>query len=159
MLISLYFYRYKAASCLIQFGSQLGLFSSLKGLARSLGVEERVRFLGAVPYDELPRYYSAARALVFPSFIETFGYPLVEAMAAGTPVLASDIPTFHEVAGEAALYFPVDDPEALARCVDALSGDPAATRERVAHGRERVLRVDWRRSVDALCAVFEEVLA
>ena len=131
----------------------------LEDMARSLGVAERVRFLGAVPYAELPGYYRAARALVFPSFIETFGHPLVEAMAAGTPVLASDIPTSHEVAGDAALYFPVDAPEALARCVEALEADPLATQERVARGRERAERFDWGRSVDALCAVCEEALA
>ena len=131
----------------------------LEALARSVGVARRVRFLGAIPHHELPAYYRAARALVFPSFIETFGYPVVEAMAAGTPVLASDISTFHEMAGDAALYFPVDAPDALARCVDALDDDPRAREDRVALGRERAGRFDWGRSVDALCAVFEEGLA
>ena len=130
----------------------------LEDMARSLGVAERVRFLGAVPYAELPGYYRGARALVFPSFIETFGHPLGEAMAAGTPVLASDIPTFHEVAGDSALYFPVNSPEGLAHQVQALEDDAAATRARVAEGRERARRFSWSRSVDALCAVFDEVL-
>ena len=131
----------------------------LEDMARSLGVAERVRFLGAVPYAELPGYYRAARALVFPSFIETFGHPLVEAMAAGTPVLASDIPTFREVAGDAALYFPVNSPEGLAEQVQALDSAGAATRARVARGSERARHFSWSRSVDALCTVFEEVLA
>ena len=131
----------------------------LEELVRSLGLEERVRFLGAVPYSELPGYYRAARALVFPSFIETFGHPIVEAMAAGTPVLASDIPTFREVAGDAALYFPLDSPESLAEHVQALDSDVTATRARVARGRERARRFSWSHSVDALCAAFEEVLA
>ena len=131
----------------------------LEALAGSLGVARRVRFLGAVSHDELSQYYRSARALVFPSFIETFGYPLVEAMAAGTPVLVSDIPTFRELAGDAALYFPVDAPDELAIQVEKLSSDATATRDRVVRGRERAARLNWGRSVDALCAVFEEALS
>ena len=144
-----------AGRSLMDFGHQV----RLEALARSLGVGERVRFLGAVPYDELAGYYRDALALVFPSFIETFGHPLVEAMATGTPVLASDIPTFREVAGDAALYFPTDAPGELARLVDGLVSDARSTRDRVDRGFERARRYSWSRCVDELCAVFEEVLA
>lgn len=130
----------------------------LEGLARDLGIAERVRFLGAVPYQEILRFYRGARALVFPSFIETFGHPLLEAMAAGTPVIASDIPAFREIAEDAALFFPVDDPRSLAARVDELMSEQKATQRRIAQGRMRAESFTWSRSVDALCAVFEEVL-
>jgi glycosyltransferase involved in cell wall biosynthesis len=123
-----------------------------------LGLGHRVRFLGRVPYTEILGYFRGALALVFPSLIETFGHPLLEAMLAGTPIVAADIASFHEVAGDAALYFPPDDPVRLASLVDGLQADPAAARERVERGRARAREFTWSASVDRLCALFEEVL-
>ena len=130
----------------------------LERRAEELGMRDRVRFLGPVPYTEMLRYYRGATALVFPSLIESFGHPLLEAMAAGTPVVASDIPTFREIAADAALYFPPEDPVALARSVDDLLADPDGSRKRVERGRERAAEYSWKVSVDRLCAVFDEVL-
>jgi glycosyltransferase involved in cell wall biosynthesis len=107
---------------------------------------------------QLLGYYRGAAAFVFPSLLETFGHPLLEAMIAGTPVIASDIPTFHEIAGDIALYFPPLDAKALAARVDAVRADPAATEERVARARARAAGFSWTRSIDALCAVFEQAL-
>ena len=131
---------------------------ALEALAARLGLGERVRFLGPVPYAKLLGYYRGAAAFVFPSLLETFGHPLLEAMIAGTPVIASDIPTFHEIAGDTALYFPPLDAKALAAQVDAVRTDPAATAARVARARERATGFSWTRSVDALCVVFEQAL-
>jgi alpha-1,2-rhamnosyltransferase len=64
---------------------------------------------------ELEHCYSHARALVFPSFVEGFGLPLVEAMQRGLPAMASDIPVFHEIGGEFVSYFDLSQPESLAR--------------------------------------------
>jgi glycosyltransferase involved in cell wall biosynthesis len=131
----------------------------LEARADALGVRARVRFLGAVPYAELQAYYRGALAFVFPSFIETFGHPLLEALAMGTPVVASDIPAFREIAGEAALYFPPAEPAALAAAIGALQRDTEATRRRVALGRARAAELTWERCVDRLCAIFREVLS
>ncbi|MCG8588002.1 MAG: glycosyltransferase family 4 protein, partial [Proteobacteria bacterium] len=127
-------------------------------LAHRIGVADRVRFLGGVPHAEMASYFKGALALVFPSFIETFGFPLLEAMAAGTPIVASDIPVFREVAGEAAVYFPASDPEALAREVERVAQGGADVSARVEHGRERAQVFSWRRSVDELCLCFADVL-
>lgn len=132
--------------------------AELRRLAASLQIETRVRFLGRVPYQEILGYYCGAQALVFPSLIETFGHPLLEAMLAGTPILAADIPSFREVAGDAALYFPAQDPVRLARLVDELRRDAPQTRARVERGRVRAREFSWTRSVDRLCEVFEETL-
>jgi glycosyltransferase involved in cell wall biosynthesis len=131
----------------------------LERRASAAGVGERVRFLGPVPYRDVLRYYRGARAFVFPSFIETFGHPLLEAMVIGTPVVTSDIPAFREIAGDAALYSPVDAPGGRAGVLDAVLEEPEAPRARVARGRERAAHFTWSRNVDGLCAVFEEVLA
>jgi glycosyltransferase involved in cell wall biosynthesis len=132
--------------------------ADLRRIVESLRLETRVRFLGNVPYQEILRYYRGAVALVFPSLIETFGHPLLEAMLAGTPIVAADIPAFHEIAGDAALYFSPRDPVQLARVVDELRRDPAATRARVEQGRLIAKEFSWSRSVDQLCAVFDELV-
>ncbi len=132
--------------------------ADLKRRVDRLGIAKRVRFLGRVPYPEMLRYYRGARALVFPSLIETFGHPLLEAMLAETPILAADIPSFREVAADAALYFPPEDPVRLGRLVDELGGDAAQTRARVERGSARAREFSWASSVDRLCAVFEDAL-
>jgi glycosyltransferase involved in cell wall biosynthesis len=128
-------------------------------LVERLGVGKRLRFLGPVPYADMIAYYRGARALVVPSFIETFGHPLLEAMLAGTPIVASDIPTFREVAADVALYFPPDDPRALARAVGRVTTDADATRERIARGSRRAAEFSWSRSVDRLAQVLREAAA
>jgi len=130
----------------------------LEQLAERLGLRARVRFLGPVPYEEVIRYYRSAEALVFPSLLETFGHPLLEAMLAETPIVAADIPAFREIAGEIALYFPPRDPVQLARAVNHVRGDLEGTAARVAHGRARVREFSWKQSVDRLCSVFDEAL-
>jgi len=132
--------------------------AELRRVVESLRLETRVRFLGHVPYQEILRYYRGAVALVFPSLIETFGHPLLEAMLTGTPILAADIPSFREIAGDAALYFPPRDPVRLARLVDELRRNPTPARARVELGRTRALEFSWSSSTDRLCAVFEETL-
>lgn len=130
----------------------------LERLARELDVEGRVRFLGAVPYDRMAAYYRGALAMVFPSFIETFGHPILEAMRLRTPVLAADIPAFRELAGDAALYFQPENPEELARGIRELRKDEAASSRRREAGFARANTFSWKQSVDRLCAVFEEAL-
>jgi glycosyltransferase involved in cell wall biosynthesis len=130
----------------------------LEQLAARLGLADRVRFLGPVPYAKLLGYYRSAAAFVFPSILESFGHPLLEAMLAQAPAVVSDIPAFREIAGDTALYFPPLDAKALAAQVDAVLADPAGTRARVARARERAATFSWERSVDGLCAVFERAL-
>jgi glycosyltransferase involved in cell wall biosynthesis len=133
--------------------------AELRALAERLGLAERVRFLGAVPYERILGYYRGARAMVFPSLLETFGLPLLEAMLAESPIVAADIPTFREIAGDAALFFPPGDARALAGRVDEVAADPAAARARAVLGRDTAPRFSWKRSADDLCGVFRSVLA
>ena len=133
--------------------------TELQDLVSCLGLEGRVRFLGSVPYTQMMQYYRGAVALVFPSLLETFGHPLLEAMASGTPVIAADIPAFREVGAGAALYFSPQDPMALAEKIVQLRADQDATRMRVAEGRTRIASFSWKSSIDRLCGVFEAVLS
>jgi glycosyltransferase involved in cell wall biosynthesis len=133
--------------------------AELRALADRLGVASRVRFLGPVPYRKVLDYYRGAVALAFTSVLESFGQPMLEAMLAETPIVAADIPSFREIAGDIALYFPIDDARGLAAQTDRLRREADATRARVARGRARAGEFSWKRSVDMLCEVFDQVLA
>jgi glycosyltransferase involved in cell wall biosynthesis len=85
------------------------------------GLEESVSWAGTVPDDELVRLYNDAIALVFPSFYEGFGLPVVEAFACGTPVIASNAASIPEVAGDAATFFDPKDADALAHAIGSLT--------------------------------------
>ena len=86
-------------------------------LVEQLRVGEDVVELGAVPYSLLHHFYRACDFYVTPAYAETFAHPLVEAMASGLPVIASDLAVHQEICGEAALYFPRFSPEVLAERV------------------------------------------
>jgi len=110
------------------------LLARLEGVARLAGVRS---------YDETWQLYREADVFVFPSLCESFGHPLVEAMASGLPIVASDIPVHREICGDAAAYFPVLDAAALADALRGLMKD-AATREKLtARGAERVKEFLW----------------
>lgn len=130
----------------------------LQALARSLGAP--VRFLGRVPREELPRLYAQARLTVLPSVNsqEAFGIALLESMAAGTPVVASDLPGVREVARLAGATAPPGDPARLADAIldawrDARRfGSPEAIRARVAE------RYAWPAVVERLEGVYASAL-
>jgi glycosyltransferase involved in cell wall biosynthesis len=113
-----------------------------------------VVFHDGVSDDEYAELLQGATALVHASREEGFGIPLLEAMSLGVPVVVADTAIFREVGGEAAVYFPVGDADALARAVRALEGEWAA-RSRAA--REQAARFSWRSSAERLGAFLAEV--
>ncbi len=102
-----------------------------------------VRTLGVLDYERTWQAYSEADVFVFPSLCESFGHPLVEAMAAGLPIVASDIAVHREICGDAARYFPVLSVEALAGALRELIGDPQSRRGLAARGRLQVEKFFW----------------
>lgn len=119
--------------------------------AAALGVEHRIEHLPQVSDADLAALYRGAHVFVFPSLVEGYGLPLLEAMAAGAPVVASDIPVFREVAGEAAELVAAEDPEAWADAVTRL-GDPRRRTALVDRGRDRAQTASWARAADQLIA-------
>ena len=101
---------------------------------------------GYVDDDALAALYRGALAVVCPSLYEGFGLPLVEGMAAGTPVVASDIPVFREVAGEAAVFAPASDRAAWKRALVELASDEALRGRFSERGRERAGAFAWSRA-------------
>lgn len=99
------------------------------GQGRELG-GEGVRLLGYVGDEELARLYRGASVFVYPSLFEGFGIPVVEAMACGVPVVASQHPSLDEACGDAALRAEPNEPEAIAEAIERALVDPAPLVER-----------------------------
>lgn len=112
--------------------------------------------VGVVPEADLWALHEGAALLAFPSVHEGFGYPAVEAMAVGTPVVCSDIPVLREVAGPAASYVPARDTEAWADAIGALLADPAAREEAAAAGRAQAARFSVAAHLAGTVAVYRE---
>ena len=115
----------------------------LHGMLAGAEADGWLRRPGYVDDAALAALYRHALAVVCPSLHEGFGLPLVESMAAGTPVVASDIPVFREVAGDAAVLLPVDDAAAWRRTLIELSADTAMRERLGALGRERAGTFHW----------------
>lgn len=117
------------------------------------------RRAGYVSDEQLAALYNRATALVFPSRYEGFGLPVLEAMSAGGVVLCSDASTLPEVAGDAALYFPPDDPATLARQAVRLLDEPGLRERLVAAGRARAAQFSWRDSAVGTLNGFDKGIA
>lgn len=126
-------------------------------ILRRLG--DRVHAIGVLDYDAAWRAYENADVFVFPSLCESFGHPLVEAMAAGIPVVASDIAVHREICADAGAYFPVLDAQALAAQLGELIRNPARRLEQAARGSLRVQHFLWEDHVDRLLGLLREMAA
>lgn len=119
-------------------------------LVRHLKLDDEVVELGAVSYAALHHLYRSCDVYATPAYAETFAHPLVEAMASGLPVIASDLPVHREICGEAALYFPRFAPEMLAERIIQVSqsAEQRATMREMGLSRSRDF--SWDRHVDEL---------
>ena len=112
----------------------------MKALAILLGIEHRVSFLGWVEHDEMVEHYKRAMMVVLPSFSEGMPYALLEGMAAGKPVIASDVSGMNELVdhGTNGLLYDINDGDALADAMLRLSRDPAERARMGGNGRELI---------------------
>ena len=113
-------------------------------LATRLGVSQHVCFAGDVPNPKMPALIQQARLLVFPTWCESFGLPLAEALAMGAPAVAGDIPACREVGRDAACFYSTGDPQSLARAIGDLLAAPEATSHMAERARQRGQTFSWR---------------
>jgi glycosyltransferase involved in cell wall biosynthesis len=113
-------------------------------LIPQLGLQERVKFVGYVPDQELAALYSGAECFTLPSWYEGFGIPIVEAMACGCPVVTSSgRHACPEVSGGAAVLVEPSDPSAIAEGIERVLDDPALRAEMIKKGFVQAAKFDW----------------
>jgi glycosyltransferase involved in cell wall biosynthesis len=128
-------------------------------LIRELAIQENIIELGAVPYRSLHHLYRACHVYVSAAYTETFAHPLVEAMASGLPIAASDIKAHREVCGRAAVYFHPFDPVSLADRVAEIMSNPELAASLVVAGRARAAEFSWSRHVEQVLEIATALLA
>ena len=126
-------------------------------LAR-LETQGRVTRLGYVTDDALEELYAGTRALIFPSWHEGFGLPVLEALSRGAPVICSDRASLPEVGGDAAVYIDPASAESICRAMLALEGDSAGRARRVAVGRQHADRFSWAKTARETLDFYRQVL-
>ncbi|MDX1546579.1 MAG: glycosyltransferase family 1 protein [Rhodothermales bacterium] len=131
-------------------------YDALMRRVEALGLREDVVTLGYVPYRQLGALYQAADLYVFPSFTESFGHSMVEAMAAGLPVVAADTAVNREVCGTAGRFFRTFDPLDCARTLASVLQDGAARARQAERAAARARHFSWERYAEQLIALFRE---
>lgn len=117
--------------------------AEIRGLIEQLGIADKVIMCGVVPAPDMPRLYSAAAALVYPSLFEGFGYPPLEAFQCGCPVAASNAASIPEITGKAALLFDPSDAEAMAECLVKILNDEELRLDLVQRGFAQAGKFSW----------------
>ena len=126
-------------------------------LIEELGLKRDVIFIDWVPQERLAALYSQAELFAFPSIYEGFGWPPLEAMACGCPVVASNSTSLPEVLGDAAMYADPSSPEAWAEAMERVLTSDTLRRDLSRRGLERAKRFTWSRAAEQLLRVYEEV--
>ncbi len=146
-------------TCKFESRSNSGAYKSdaAAALVHELNIADNVAQLGPVPYASLAGLYASSHIYVTPAYTETFAHPLVEAMASGLPVVASDIPVHREVCGEAALYFDRFLHEELAKQVVQAAGSNDLRQGLIARGLARSQDFSWRNHVDQILALARDL--
>jgi glycosyltransferase involved in cell wall biosynthesis len=144
----------------LQAGENPGAYSptAAADLIRKLRVQDFVVELGSIPYPHVHQLYASADVYVTPAYTETFAHPLVEAMAAGLPVVGSDLPVHREICGDAAMYFPKFAPEQLAQAIAKVLMCPDLAKRMAAAGVIRSQQFSWKSHVRQILDVCERAI-
>lgn len=145
--------------CLVAVGRSTPYAEGLKRYLQDLDLLKHFIFLHSVVFADLPACYLMADLFVYPSRIEGFGIPMLEAAAAGIPAIGCTGSSLEEAGGEGAFYVDPDDVEAMADCMLRLWSDPALRRERSAMGLAHAERFADRRLFDDLMSVYRKVIS
>jgi glycosyltransferase involved in cell wall biosynthesis len=142
---------------LLIIGDEISKHPSVRRTVQQCRVEDRVRFLGFVPFDTLRVFYESAIAFVFPSLYEGFGLPPLEAMASGTPVITSASSSLPEVVGNAAMLVNPENVFDIARGIKDVLLNPELRTEMAAAGRVHAARFSWERTASEVLSIYREV--
>jgi glycosyltransferase involved in cell wall biosynthesis len=146
---------------LVLAGPELSVLTGTREIHDSIrdqGLSEMVVLTGFVPEEKMPGLYAQARLLVMPSIYEGFGLPVVEAMASGTPVIASDTSSLPEVAGNAAILVSPTDEAAWGEAILRVLEDPATRDDLRRKGLVRARQFSWQRAAEETLALYQGVV-
>lgn len=138
-------------------GGKGWLYDSIFARVKELGLEEYVRFPGYIPEADLPLWYNSADIFLYPSIYEGFGFPPLEAMACGTPVITSNTSSLPEVVGSAGLMCPPRDPNLIAAACARILGDPAEAARLRKSGLAQASKFNWAETARQTIDVYEGV--
>jgi glycosyltransferase involved in cell wall biosynthesis len=130
---------------------------AIRAAAEQYGIADRVRFTGFVPREHCAILYRNAAVYCFPSLFEGFGLPMVEAMASGAPVVASNRTALPEIGGDAALYFDPLDARAVAEAIDSVLTQPELRQAMIQRGKERAALFTWHKMAATYMDIFRRV--
>lgn len=133
-------------------------YPEVKQAVADLGLQNQVCFVGLVPFDQLVALYNGAEAFVFPSFYEGFGFPPLEAMRVGTPVVASNAASIPEVCGEGALYFDPENVKDMAEQIEKVLTDKILRKKLIEKGRQQVQKFSWDDCAEQTLEVYKKAL-
>jgi glycosyltransferase involved in cell wall biosynthesis len=139
-------------------GGRGWLDSPIYRTVEELRLAERVHFIGFADDDDLPALYAEASCLAYPSLYEGFGFPILEAMACGTPVVTSKLSSMPEVAGDAALLVDPYDVDALAHAIQRVLSDEALRAVFITRGFQQAAQFTWARSAHTLRDIYRCML-
>lgn len=125
---------------------------------QKLGLQTRVIFTGFADDTDIPALYSGASLTAYPSLYEGFGFPIIESMACGTPVITSNVSSMPEVAGDAALLVDPYDVSAIATSMRLLLTDADLREKLIQQGFQQAQRFTWQRAAQELIQIYEQVL-
>lgn len=117
---------------------------------------EGVKFLGYREDQELLELYNKAQSLVLPSFYETFGFPVLEAMACGCPVIASKIPALLEIAQDSALFINPYKPEEIANALEEILNNQNLRENLIQKGLKRVEKFRWNYTIKTFLTTLKD---
>ena len=142
---------------LIITGEKKGTYNNLLKKVSKICLADDIVFTGFIPEKEMPMVINAASLFVFPSFYEGFGIPLLEAMACGTPLLASNVSSIPEVVGSAALLFDPYNINEMASVIGKVITDEDLRQKLIQRGFEQIKKYSWKNTAKEILGVFEEV--
>lgn len=134
------------------------LYDETLALVDSLGLADRVFFYRPPSFDRLPLVYNAAAVLVLPSFYEGFGFPVLEAMACGVPVVSSNAGSVPELAGDATEVIDPNDIPGIAAAIDHVLANPDHAADLVKRGQVQVKRFSWRKAAEETLVAYRRAL-
>jgi glycosyltransferase involved in cell wall biosynthesis len=134
------------------------MFPDLRKYTRELAIEDFVRWIGPVSDEEKPALYRQASVFVWPSIYEGFGLPVIEAMASGTPVVASKIPVMEEIVGDAAYLVDPNSAREMAGAILALLLQNPLREQQIQRGLSQATRYSYRKTARETLAVYERVM-